>query len=172
MLSAPRLDRSLAASTTLFALGLLAGVVLSGTAAPVSEPAVSERSAWYFFSRNATVAVVLYAGSVTFGVVTAVTLVFNGFVVGYAVAGGESLARSLLLVAPHAVVELPAFLLAGAAGLRLPAEVVRYLTGTQETLCRRSAVVESGRRFLVALALLAVAAWLESVVTPTVATAV
>lgn len=138
----------------------------------MTVPSAGERSAWFFLSRNAAVAAILFAGSVTFGVVTAVTLCYNGFVIGYAVAGSERVLRSVMLVAPHGLVELPAFLLAGAAGLALPTEVARYLTGTQETLLRRSAVVESLRRFLLALGLLVAAAWLEAVVTPAVANAV
>jgi len=164
-----RPDGALAASTALFCLGLVVGAALSRTGTPVPAPSVGERSAWFFLSRNAGVAAVLFVGSVTFGVVTAVTLCYNGFVVGYAVAGGERAVRSVLLVAPHGVVELPAFVLAGAAGLGLPAEVIRYLTGAQETLLRRSAVVGCLRRFLLALGLLVVAAWLEAVVTPVVA---
>ncbi|QLH79481.1 stage II sporulation protein M [Halosimplex rubrum] len=167
-----RLDRPLAASAALFFLGLLVGGALSRTATPVPVPSVGERSAWFFLSRNATVAAILYAGSVTFGVATAVTLCYNGFIIGYAVAASERVIRSVMLVAPHGVFELPAFVLAGAAGLGLPAEVVQYLTGTQETLLRRSAVVESLERFLLALALLVVAAWVESAVTPAVAAAV
>ncbi|WP_436906848.1 stage II sporulation protein M [Halosimplex marinum] len=172
MVRTPRLDRPLAASAAVFCVGLLVGAVLARTAASIPLPSVDGRSAWFFLARNATVAVVMYVGSLTFGAVTAVTLAYNGFVVGYAVAGSERVARSVLLVAPHGVFELPAFVLAGAAGLQLPAEVVRYLTGAQPTLLRRSAVVRSGRRFLLALGLLVVAAWVEAALTPAVAGAV
>ena len=171
MTRVPRPEPTLGAAALLFSAGVLFGAALPATATSIPPASVDERSAWFFFERNATVAVVLYGGSLTFGVVTAVTLSYNGFAVGYAVAGGESVARSLLLLAPHAVVELPAFLLAGAAGLGLPAEVLRYLRGTQETLLRRSAVRRSVHRFLWAVALLGVAAWVEAVVTPAIAAA-
>jgi uncharacterized membrane protein SpoIIM required for sporulation len=162
-------DRPLTASVAVFALGILLGGVVALTGVSLSPSTVEGPSPWFFFRRNTTVAVLLYAGGITIGVVTTVTLCFNGFVVGYAVVGSEQLFRSLALLLPHAVVELPAFVLAGAAGLQLPVELLAYLRGEQSALVRHVAAHHSAKRFGLAVLLLAIAAVLEAVVTPLIA---
>jgi uncharacterized membrane protein SpoIIM required for sporulation len=73
------------------------------------------------FVNNARVALAAYAGGLTGGVLTVVSLLFNGLVIGVvfglAIEGGngEALWR---LVAPHGVLELSLIVVAGAAGLR------------------------------------------------------
>ncbi len=73
------------------------------------------------FTNNARVALVAYAGGLTAGVLTLVSLTFNGLllglVVGYATAlgAGDSVVR---LIVPHGVLELSLIIVAGAAGLR------------------------------------------------------
>ena len=73
------------------------------------------------FTNNARVALAAYAGGLTGGVLTILSLVFNGLVVGlivgYAVqlGAGESVWR---LIVPHGVLELSLITVAGAAGLR------------------------------------------------------
>lgn len=73
------------------------------------------------FTNNARVALVAYAGGLTGGVLTLLSLAFNGAVVGL-VAGitiqggyGETFWR---LIPPHGVLELSLITVAGAAGLR------------------------------------------------------
>jgi uncharacterized membrane protein SpoIIM required for sporulation len=74
------------------------------------------------FTNNAMVALRAFAGGLTAGVLTIVSLVLNGFIVGLA-AGlvietghGEVIWR---LLVPHGVLELSLIVAAGAAGLRL-----------------------------------------------------
>jgi uncharacterized membrane protein SpoIIM required for sporulation len=74
------------------------------------------------FTNNVQVAFAAFAGGLTAGVLTGVSLVFNGLIVGL-VAGlatragnGEALVR---LLAPHGVLELSLIVVAGAAGLRV-----------------------------------------------------
>ena len=73
------------------------------------------------FTNNARVALVAYAGGLTGGVVTVVSLVFNGLVVG--LLGGLTVQAGtgdafFRLVVPHGVLELSLIVVAGAAGLR------------------------------------------------------
>lgn len=74
------------------------------------------------FTNNVQVALAAFAGGLTAGVLTVVSLLFNGLLVGL-VAGlavqagnGEALLR---LIAPHGILELSLIIVAGAAGLRL-----------------------------------------------------
>lgn len=73
------------------------------------------------FTNNARVALVAYAGGLSGGVLTLVSLAFNGLVVGLA-AGLATLSGNggsfWRLVVPHGVLELSLIVAAGAAGLR------------------------------------------------------
>ncbi|QRV13671.1 stage II sporulation protein M [Haloterrigena salifodinae] len=124
-----------------------------------------------FLLEKCYVATLLYVGAFSFGVSTSITLFYNGFVVGYALSGSENVLYSIILLVPHAIVEVPAFWLAGAAGLRVPFELIRYCSGNQETVLRKSSMKRSGRQFAFAILLLGVAGWIEAIVTPMVASA-
>ncbi|MBX3287639.1 MAG: stage II sporulation protein M, partial [Actinobacteria bacterium] len=86
-----------------------------------TDPVVNTDLAAQISTNNARVALVAYAGGLTGGVLTVVSLAFNGLVLGLA-AGLSVLAgngRSFLrLVAPHGILELSLIVTAGAAGLR------------------------------------------------------
>jgi uncharacterized membrane protein SpoIIM required for sporulation len=73
------------------------------------------------FTNNARVALVAFAGGLTGGAMTVVSLLFNGLLVGLiaglAVAGGNGEAFWRLVV-PHGVLEMSLIVVAGAAGLR------------------------------------------------------
>lgn len=74
------------------------------------------------FTNNARVALAAFAGGLTAGVLTLVSLIFNGLILGLvaglAIQGGD--ADSLFrLVVPHGVLELSLIVASGCAGLRL-----------------------------------------------------
>ncbi|MEO6987645.1 MAG: stage II sporulation protein M, partial [Aquihabitans sp.] len=86
--------------------------------APIEAAAFSSQ----IFTNNVRVSFVAFAGGLTGGVVTLISLLFNGAILGLvgglATQGGngESLWR---LVAPHGFLELSLITVAGAAGFRL-----------------------------------------------------
>jgi len=41
--------------------------------------------------------------------------------------------KILLLILPHGIFEIPAIIIAGAAGFKIPYEIVRYLAGKKRT---------------------------------------
>ena len=71
----------------------------------------------------------------------------------------------LALLAPHGLVELGAFCIAGAAGLRLPLQLTAYLRGHRETVATRSELRQVGLLAVTAAVLIVVAAAIESSVT-------
>ncbi len=87
----------------------------------VTDPVLNADFAAQISTNNARVALTAYAGGLTGGVLTAVSLAFNGLVVGLA-AGLSALAGNAgafwRLVVPHGVLELSLIVTAGAAGLR------------------------------------------------------
>jgi len=82
----------------------------------------------FYFTNNARAALTAYALGATFGVGTALLLLFNGVILGATVATvSTAVGRATLLsfVAPHAGVELAAILIAAAAGFRMAEGMIR-----------------------------------------------
>ena len=165
MTSVWSVDRPLAFSTGLLLIGVGFGIIANGPGNPVPSRAIDSQSAIFFFLRNVSVAGILYVGGITFGLLSTVTLLFNGFVIGFSI-NQARIWYSLTLIAPHGIIELPAFILAGAAGLQFPVEVIAYFLGNQEALVSRGALRHSGVRFGLAVLMLAVAAIIEATITP------
>ena len=46
----------------------------------------------------------------------------------------NSLTTLLLLILPHGIFEIPAIIIAGAAGFKIPYEIIRYLAGKKEQI--------------------------------------
>jgi stage II sporulation protein M len=105
------------------------------------------------------------------GALGGLTVVFNGFLIGYIGGGYADMAHGLTVftcaVAPHGVVELPALVLAAGFALRVGASMVRpspagWLAGM------RLAVADYARGMLLWVPLFLLAAALETYVTPAV----
>jgi uncharacterized membrane protein SpoIIM required for sporulation len=108
------------------------------------------------FTNNIRVTLGAFAGGITFGLVTAAILVFNGVLlgaVGGLMIGAGNGVGFLELVTAHGVLELTCVLIGGAAGLRLGWALV-----DPGTLTRAQSVGREGRR-TVALAI-GTAPWL------------
>lgn len=119
--------------------------------------------------QNLFVLGVVLLGAVTLGLATVVTLWYNGFLVGVAMGAAAtkgSLGVALLAVAPHGVVEYPAFVVGGAAALRLPTQLVEYLRGRRDRPFDPASLADSVLLVGVAVLLLVVGAVIEATVTP------
>lgn len=117
---------------------------------------------------NIQVALLAFAGGITFGVVTVYALVVNGLLIG-ALAGAFAKAGGALyfwsLIVPHGSLELPAIVLAGAAGLIMARALVSPGDLPRNTALRSSAP-EALRLLLGTLPLFVVAGVIEAFVTP------
>jgi uncharacterized membrane protein SpoIIM required for sporulation len=104
---------------------LTAGVTQGGPRDPdsqkITDLGINAALSSQIFTNNARVALAAYAGGLTGGVLTLVSLVFNGLlvglIVGYAIEIGAG-ASVWRLIVPHGVLELSLITVAGAAGLR------------------------------------------------------
>lgn len=101
--------------------GIAGGDVRDPDTDTITDPAVNTAFASEIFTNNVRVALIAFAGGLSGGVLTIVSLAFNGLVLGV-LAGlvvqagsGEAFWR---LVLPHGVLELSLITVAGAAGLR------------------------------------------------------
>jgi len=128
----------------------------------------------FIFLNNSRVAVICALGGVLFGIVPAGILFFNGFIVGtviqYFNAQGESLAKILLAIIPHGVIEIPGFAVAGVGGVEWYLEIIneegslreRFLNGFRKSM----------KMLALSLVMLLVAAFVEAYITPAVASGI
>jgi stage II sporulation protein M len=110
-------------------------------------------------------------GAVTGGVLSMFGLVVNGLLVGVVVGvvvQQTSWAVILAALLPHGIIELTAFFMAAAIGLRVPHRIVRYLFAWDETPITRTELVELAVLSGIMVVMIVVAAWIEVNVTPEV----
>ena len=75
----------------------------------------------------------------------------------------------ILLVLPHGIFEIPAIIIAGAAGFKIPYEIIRYLSGKKEQILTKEDIKEYLTLALISIILIVVAAFIEAYITPKVA---
>lgn len=176
------LGRYFALAAFLFALGALGGYAVAdpelvGAFAGSSGESVlpAKFTVWTIFLNNLIAVGVTALGLVTLGLAAAFSVMLNGFflglVVGLATPTLEP-ATVLALILPHGVIELTAFFLVAGTSFRVTHRLARYLAGHDETILTHQELFEIGVLLVVAVGLLAVAAWIEIHVTPAVGEAV
>jgi uncharacterized membrane protein SpoIIM required for sporulation len=130
---------------------------------------------WVFFTNVRALALATLLGTFTLGILAEVLLMTSVGIIGYfagnvALAGGDALKFLTALVLPHAVLEIPAAVLAGATILRLGLAVLSVPKGESLSEGWIKALAEWARIGLgLVLPLLLAAAALEVFVTPRVA---
>jgi len=120
---------------------------------------------------NLRALLLMFLGAVTGGLLSVFGLFVNGALVGgvVAIVGTQTSAAVILAaLAPHGVIELSAFFMAAAVGLRIPHRLARYLTGYDETPLSRVEAFELVVLGVVMVVMIVVAAWIEVNVTPDV----
>ncbi|MFC4765910.1 stage II sporulation protein M [Effusibacillus consociatus] len=128
------------------------------------------------FKNNLTVSLVLLGSGVFLSILSIHLLVINGMVVGYALAlmgqMGQAPVWALILfgILPHGVLEIPAFLIAGAMGIKLGYMWLRPMVGKTRWESFRYAFKEALLALPVIALLLVAAAAIEGFVTPVLLT--
>lgn len=178
----------LMAAAGVFALGLLAGLLLAlgdpARAAEFLDTTLSYlkknigpvevgnwRSALAVFGNNIRAALILLITGAFFGLTAALSLFTNGFLigtlVGLAVGGAARLPAYLLPAAllPHGVVEIPGLFIAGAWGLKLGLGWLGAEAAGRRRATFGATLAESARMLLLIALLFLLAAFLEVMVT-------
>jgi len=120
---------------------------------------------------NLRALLLMFLGSITAGLLSVFGLFVNGLLVGAVVAiviEQTSWAVILAALMPHGVIELSAFFVAAAIGLRIPHRIARYLLGYDEQPLTKVEAFELVVIGVVLAAMIVVAAWIEVNVTPDV----
>jgi len=125
------------------------------------------------FKNNFKVVLLLLSGSFLFGTTTILNLIFNGAATSLIIRD-SFLAKTdpslvLLLTVPHGIFEIPAIIIAGAAGFKIPYEIIGYLAGRKEQILTKEDIKEYLILALISIILIVIAAWIEAYVTPRIA---
>ena len=120
-------------------------------------------------TNNLTLITLLISGSAVLGIPTFNLILYNGIFFGISLANsiqnGTSIFEIYLLTLPHGILEIPAIIIAGAAGFKIPYEIVRYLAGGKEQILTKDDIKEYLTLALISIILITVAAWVEANIT-------
>ncbi|NJE26400.1 stage II sporulation protein M [Thermococcus sp. MV5] len=122
----------------------------------------------FFFAHNIKVALLLWAGSITFGITTVLNLITNGFILGSAIkttANQIGLKNTLLLILPHGIFEIPALVIAGVAGFKIPYELLRFALGKKNEIISEEDAKEFFKLVGISILLIFIAAIVEAKIT-------
>lgn len=122
---------------------------------------------------NLILTLTLILGSFFFGSLTFVNLFYNGLILGFVLSSTSShdMISIAALLLPHGILEIPAIIIAGAAGFKIPYEVIRYLTGKKEQIITKEDIKEYLTLALISIILIVIAAWIEANITLRIAKA-
>ena len=118
------------------------------------------------------VLVVLISGLILFSLITLISLFNTGLAIGITLFTSVQymgLQKTLLLFVPHAIFELPALWIAGAAGFKIPHELIQYLHGKKDYIVNKQELKEFAYLALISFVLIVIAAWIEANVTMKIA---
>ncbi len=126
---------------------------------------------WNFYKilvNNLIVVCILILGAILFGIPTFVYLSYNAVTIGNLLDSISQLLTAYITVfiLPHGIFEIPAIIIAGAAGFKIPYEIVRYLAGRKEQPLTKEDVKEYLTLALISIILIIIAAFVEANVTP------
>ncbi|RLF85744.1 stage II sporulation protein M [Thermococci archaeon] len=122
----------------------------------------------FFFKHNLKVAFLLWFGAVTLGITTLVNLFSNSFILGSAIKTVTSqvgLTKTLLLILPHGIFEIPGLIIAGIAGFKIPYEILRFVLGKKEEIITEEDAKEFFKLVGLSILLIFIAAVIESKIT-------
>jgi uncharacterized membrane protein SpoIIM required for sporulation len=125
------------------------------------------------FTNNLKVVLLLsFGGALTFGGLTLLNLIFNGINLGTlfydSLLSGE-LKAFFLLIFPHGVFEIPALIIAGAAGFKIPYEALRFALGKKEEIISEEDAKEFFKLVAISIVLIFIAALIEAKITVKIA---
>ncbi|WP_202318942.1 stage II sporulation protein M [Archaeoglobus neptunius] len=125
-------------------------------------------SIYSILRNNIKVIIFIVGGCATFGTTTTINLLLNGHALGTVVSTFYSClgaGRLSALILPHGIFEIPAIIIAGAAGFKIPYEIIRYLLGKKERILTKEDIKECLTLALISIILIVIAAWVEANVT-------
>jgi len=157
-------------------LGILTGISIVSSGidrVPKAEYShLTEFTLTSILFNNAVIVIVLVVGGIAFlGFATIGLLYINGFIIGVSVLGstkGTTLLTSVMWIVPHGMFEIAGFIIASAAGLKFPLDIIRYLRREQTVTIEYSDIRDAGVLTATALVLILIGAVIEVIATPAI----
>ena len=106
---------------------------------------------------------------IALGLPPASILLANGFMLGALSATIKDPVLVMSIIAPHGIIEIPAFILASSGGIFLAIETIKYITGTSSERQFSEVTITVARLILSLFPVFLVAGVIEALVTPVVA---
>ncbi|KPU63886.1 hypothetical protein EP1X_01455 [Thermococcus sp. EP1] len=126
----------------------------------------------FLFINNLKVILILsFGGVLTFGGLTIWSLIFNGIPLGLFLHSSWNLRHVgelksfFLLILPHGVFEISALIIAGAAGFKIPYELLKFALGKKEEIITEEDAKEFFKLVGISIALILIAAIVEAKIT-------
>ncbi|AFK21798.1 stage II sporulation protein M [Pyrococcus sp. ST04] len=166
-------------SFLLFSIGFLLGLSLSKryeiphdvNFVPLLEREINSEmpTFHYILTNNLRVILLLsFGGTLALGGLTFLNLIFNGMDLGTlfygALISGE-LKAFFFLILPHGIFEIPGMIIAGAAGFKIPYELLRFALGKKKEIITEEDAKEFFKLVAISVVLIFIAALIESTIT-------
>ena len=116
-----------------------------------------------------------FGGALTFGGLTLWNLVINGIPLGISFHSSWTLKHLgelkafFLLIFPHGIFEIPALIIAGAAGFKIPYELLRHALGKKEEIITEEDAKEFFKLVAISVVLIFIASLIEAKITVKIA---
>ncbi|NJE47898.1 stage II sporulation protein M, partial [Thermococcus sp. GR7] len=128
---------------------------------------------YILFNNLRVVFLLSFGGTLTFGVLTFLNLLFNTLTLGamfYFDLTSDNLREFFFLILPHGVFEIPGLIIAGSAGFKLPYELLRFALGKKNEIISEEDAKEFFKLVGISILLIFIAAVIESTITSKLAT--
>ena len=129
----------------------------------------------YILLNNFEIIIVQILGGFLLGIPTFLIEAYNALFFGHLIKSCVfykiSLDKIIFLILPHGIFEIPAIIIAGAAGFKIPYEIIRYLAGKKEQILTKEDIKEYLTLALISIILIVIAAWIEANITLKIAKA-
>ncbi len=170
----------------LFTIGFLIGSIVADDIAPVLMPVLKEAileedvtsiDAFNIMFHNLNTAIITIAASVIFGIYAIISIITNGFVLGfmagYTVKSVNALILYLVLIVPHGIIEIPALFCSCASGIllflfifRTIKDKINHYSFYNAFKNNRNALKHMLILMIIAIVLFVIAALIEGFITP------
>ncbi|MGB4505466.1 MAG: stage II sporulation protein M [Syntrophaceticus sp.] len=138
-----------------------------GTMMPVSNFVAIDNIFIRILTNNLFASFILITGNFVLGLTTFINLLFTGYTFGasisLALSNGAPIRELILLTLPHGILELPAIIISGAIGFKVPVNLFTYFGGRRSSIINMNEIKYTGYLIVILLVMLIIAAFIEAV---------
>ncbi|MEM3615394.1 MAG: stage II sporulation protein M [Candidatus Methanomethylicia archaeon] len=180
MSSNPSFKKCIIASTLIFMVGVFLGLITI-LPEPVGEEFINplkEMAKMYnpfnpitvmlIFAKNALAVMIMWISGFLLAIPTIISLWLNGYIIGFVIKLSGNPIQALIGILPHGIIEIPAVLIAGAAGIRVGLTIIGKASSifTHKKVSLTRVILETFRAMQLSIILLIPAAIIETYITP------